>query len=270
MRDFEMIVRQMYGGHDITIVPISDVHLGAEECMDEAFRRFVRSVQETPNVYVTLGGDLIDNGLKSSVTNVYRASMRPFEQKREMSRLLEPIRDRIICAVSGNHERRSSSGKSGVDDDPTYDILCKLDLEDIFRENLAVVKLQLGSDRRADGSRSTGYQRPTYVLVVTHGAGGGMLPGAAVNRGQRFAYVFDGMDLLVLGHTHVPYNIKYSKVRIDPRNNCVSRSDFHVVCSTSWLDYSGYPVQKLLYPAAFADQTVRLCGKEKKIRIETE
>ena len=58
----EMITHTFFGGHDITIIPVCDVHFGAEECMEAEFRRFVYNVANTENVYFTLGGDLIDNG----------------------------------------------------------------------------------------------------------------------------------------------------------------------------------------------------------------
>ena len=266
-RDNDIIVHRMYGGHDIVIIPVSDTHLGSPECREEEFRRFISSVAETPNVYLTLGGDLIDNGTRGSVTNPFRATMPPHIQKREMANILFPVRDRILCLVPGNHERRS--GKD-ADDDPLYDIACKLDLEHLYREDLAFVKIQLGIEKNEAGNRPGTYQRPTYVLVVSHGNGGGMLPGAAVNRGQRFGYVFEGMDLLVLGHTHVPYNIKYSKIRIDPRNNVVSEQPFKVLCATSWLEYGGYAMRKGLNPSAFAEQTCVLSGKNKNIRITME
>ena len=121
--DFEMIQHSFLGGHDITVVPISDVHLGSAECMEQEFMQFLETVRNTPDLYLTLGGDLIDNGTRSSVTNVFRATMYPSEQKRVMAKLLEPVRDRILCFVPGNHERRS--GKD-ADDDPVYDIAAKL------------------------------------------------------------------------------------------------------------------------------------------------
>ena len=82
--DFELIQHSFLGGHDITIIPVFDVHLGSQECMEQEFIRFIKKVAETPNVYLIIGGDLIDNGTKSSVTNVFRATMSPSQQKKEM------------------------------------------------------------------------------------------------------------------------------------------------------------------------------------------
>lgn len=257
-RDFELIQHQFPDRQDITIIPISDVHLGAAEHLEREWENFIWQVNNTPNTYITLGGDLINNSTKNSVANVFAETMRPREQKRRMAEMLEPIKDRILCTVTGNHESRS--GKD-ADDDPTYDIMTKLDLEDIYRENMAFVKLQFG-DKNGDGTRN-----PTYTLVITHGAGGGMLTGGSVNRNERFGYVVDGMDLLIVGHTHKPFVTQPSKIKIDTHNNRVSIKPFKVVCSTSWLEYGGYAARKMLLPSSHAPQVITLCGGRKEIKV---
>lgn len=261
--DFELIQHSFLGGHDITIVPISDVHLGSPGCMEQKFMEFLETVKNTPNLYLTLGGDLIDNGTRSSVTNVFRATMFPSEQKKMMAKLLEPVRDRILCFVPGNHERRNRD----VDDDPVYDIAAKLDLETLYRENIAFLKIQLGVQEYENGVKTTAYQRPTYCLVLVHGAGGGILTGAAVNRGERFGYVIDGMDALIVGHTHKPYTTQPGKIQIDPRNNQVTMKPFKVICATSWLEYGGYAARGMMLPSSHCLQTLTLRGKKKEIIV---
>ena len=257
-KDFDLLQYHFEGNNDIEIYPISDVHLGAAEHMEVEWDSFCSHLLEKPNAYVTLGGDLINNSTRNSVANVFEETMRPREQKKRMAEMLEPIKSRILCAVTGNHERRSTKD---ADDDPTYDIMCKLDLEDIYRENIAFVKVQIGD---IDGC---GTRNPTYTLVVTHGAGGGMLTGGSVNRNERFGYVVDGMDCLIVGHTHKPFVTQPSKLLIDPRNNKVSIRPFKVVSSTSWLDYGGYAAQKMLIPSSHAPQVIRLCGNYKSIKV---
>ena len=192
------------------------------------------------------------------MSNVFEETIRPRDQKRMMVEMLKPIRNRILCAVSGNHERRS--GKD-ADDDPTYDILCKLDMENLYRENMAFVKIQMGDPT------SNGKQNPTYMLVVTHGAGGGALTGGAVNRNERFAYAIDGADVLIVGHTHKPFVTQPAKIYIDKYNNQVSVKPFKVVSTTSWLSYGGYAAQKMLTPSSHVPQTITLCGTKKEITV---
>ena len=258
LSDFELITHHFPENKDILIFPISDVHLGASEHMEREWAEFCRQIKETPNAYIVLGGDLINNATRNSVSNVFEETMRPREQKKLIAEMLTPIRDRILCAVSGNHERRS--GKD-ADDDPTYDIMCKLDIEHLYRENMAFVKVRFG---KVDFN---GGHNPTYMLAVMHGAGGGVLTGGAVNRNERFGYVIDGADCLIVGHTHKPFVTQPSKIKIDPYNNKVDIKPFKVVSSTSWLNYGGYAAQKMLLPSSHAPQVITLCGKRKNIKV---
>ncbi len=262
--DFELITHDLTGGHDVTIIPISDVHLGAAECMEQEFIEFIDRVRQTENVYLTLGGDLLNNATKSSVSNIYDEVYRPSTAKRMMANILEPVRDRILCAVGGNHERRSSKD---VDDDITYDIMAKLDIENLYRENVAFLKIQMGRETDANGNRSRGKLRPTYCIAVTHGSGGGVLTGAGVNRNERFGYALDNVDALIVGHTHKPYTTQPGKVYVDLNNNKVSVKPFKVISSTSWLSFGGYAAQKMLLPSTHCLQTLLLRGDKKEMIV---
>ena len=256
--DFEMIVRKFPERKDITIIPIADVHLGSRDCMERKFMEFIDTMKDREDVFFVLGGDLINNATRSSVSNIFEETMRPAEQKKQMAKMLAPIADRILCAVCGNHERRS--GKD-ADDDPMYDIMCKIDREEVYRENIAFLKVKFGKD-----GNNKDYN-PAYTLAVTHGNGGGMMTSGAVLRGERFAYAIDGMDALIMGHTHKPFVTSPGKIVIGPHNNMVTVKPFKVVCMTSWLEWSGYPVQKMLLPTAHALQTLTLCGDHKEMVV---
>ena len=259
--DFKLIVRDF--DTDITIYPISDVHLGSLEHNKKEWDKFVNKIANEPNSYIILAGDLMNNATRSSVSNIFEETLRPSEQKKRLIKYLTPIKDKIICAVSGNHERRS--GKD-ADDDPTYDIMCKLDLEDIYRQNMAFVKLQLGTPEQIKKR-----QAATYTFVVTHGSGGGIFTGSAVNKNERFGYVVDGMDCLIVGHTHKGAISKPSKIVIDPRNNVVSMKSFTVVSCQAWMNYGGYAAQKMLLPSTNAtsegSQKITLSSNNRKKAI---
>lgn len=256
--DFNMIIHK-FPREDITIIPISDVHLGAPECMEQEFIKFIDKIKDEPNVYLVLGGDLINNATRSSVSNIFEERYRPSDQKKMMSQILAPVAHKILAAVSGNHERRS--GSRDADDDPTYDILCKLDREDVYRENMAFVKLQFGD---IDGNGAT---NPTYMLVVSHGAAGGQFTSGAVLKNERYGYAVDGMDALITGHTHKPYTSVHGKIYIDKRNNKVTVKPFKVISMTSWMEYGGYAAQKMLLPSAHALHTITLCGDHKEMIV---
>lgn len=256
------MVTHKFPRKDISIYAVADVHLGAKECMEQEFMKFIKKVEEMPDTYLILVGDLLNNATKSSVSNCFDDVYRPSEQKKMMAEILRPVKDRILCAIPGNHEDRS--GKD-VDDDPMYDIMAKLDIEDRYRRNRAIVKLQFGDNRNSHGSRN-----PTYVFAVVHGSGGGQLTGSGVNKAERYAYTFDGVDALITGHTHKPLNTVPGKIRVDPRSNTAKEVPFDVIVATSWLRYSDYAARKMLSPTSHVLQKITLSGTSKEIEISTK
>ena len=240
------------------IYPIADLHHGAEESMEESFMAFIDFIRRTPNAYLIIAGDMLDNGIKGSVTNVYRQRYMPAEAKRMLAKMLEPVRNRILCGTEGNHEFRNSRE---VDDDPLYDVFCKLDIESRYRQNMAFLKLFVG---KQDGN---GTVNPTYSIVVTHGAGGGILTGGAVNRAEKFGYVLDGGDLLILGHTHKQFDTTPGKIKIDLHNNKVSIKPFKVCSVSSWLSYGGYAARMMLPPTVQVQTKITLGATRKEIEI---
>lgn len=259
-QDTDMIVRHFGVVNEIEVYPIGDVHLGAAEHMEKEWQQFCKMILEKPHAYLILIGDLINNGTRTSVTNVFEERMRPSEQKRMMAEMLKPLRERILAIIPGNHEARS--GKD-ADDDPCYDIAAKLDIEDVYRPNTAFIKLQLGERKKYSANR------PAYILVATHGAGGGIYTGAAVNRNERFGNVIDGLDVLIVGHSHKAHVTKPMKIVVDARNNKVQQRPYYVVGVSSWMEYGGYALRKMLLPSSHAAQVIRLMMRGRNISVET-
>lgn len=240
--DFEMIERRFDG--PITIYPIADVHFGALNHVPEAWEDFCKRLSGEKDSYVILNGDLINNNTRSSVGSPFDDTIRPREQKRAMVEFLSPIKDKILCLTSGNHERRSMKD---ADDDVTYDIACKLDIEDRYRPNAAFLKIGVGW-------RTHGKCKPSnlqvYSIAVTHGAGGGIYTGATVNRNERWGNILDGVDCVIVGHTHKGTITRPSKLRVNLNQNKVVSTDFLVISCTPWMRYSDYALQKMLLPSA--------------------
>lgn len=257
---FEVIHYNFKERDDITVIPVADVHLGSRECRVKDFERFLKEVQERENTYLILAGDLINNTTRSSVANIFEETMRPVEQKRMMAEMLRPVKDRILCITTGNHERRSIRD---ADDDPTYDIAVKLDIENVYRPEMAFVHIQMGNGRQNHD------HNPSYVIGVTHGAGGGGTTGASVNRSEKFAGTIEGLDVLVTGHTHKPSITSPYRLVVNPSTKKVYMRETRVVVCTSWLDYGGYAMEKMMPPSGFVKQRMILGGSRKTIEIVT-
>lgn len=208
-----------------------------------------------------LAGDLINNNLRTSVGNPFEQTMRPRQQKRLMIEQLTPLRDRILCMVGGNHERRTTKD---TDESPAYDIACKLDLEDMYRENAAYLKLQFGD------SAGAGAYNPCYTFCVTHGAGSSIYTTNAAMRVERYGMAIDGIDGIIAGHIHKPQDFPVGKIVVDKHNDRVSVKPFQVVICTSWLQYSAFAAQKLMAPTVFSLTCLELSGKKKKMALSRQ
>lgn len=259
--DMEIIRRTVPKAESVTIYPVADVHLGSPECDEYAWDQFRSRILSEKNSYLILHGDLMNNNTRSAVGSPYADLMRPREQKRLIMQQLAPLRDRILCCVSGNHERRSLKDS---DDDPTYDIMCKLDLEDVYRENMAFLHLGIGS-RANGGTRTDMRNAVSYSICVTHGAGGGALSGGTINRVERFARSVCGIDALVVGHSHNGIISRPAQLVFDPHMDRVTTRSIVCLSTTAWQQFGGYAAQKMLQPRETSNEhpmLLRLSGRE--------
>jgi len=242
----------------IKIYPISDLHIGSAECQVKRWEAFKKQLLSEPDSYITIAGDMMNNATRSSVSNIFEETMRPREQKIWLAEQLSDISDHILCVTSGNHENRSVKD---ADDNPLYDVCCKLNIEHKFRENAAFMIIRMGE------KNGNGLNNPTYTACVTHSTGGGIYTGAAVNRNERFGMMIDGLDILITGHVHKGIITKPQKLVFDSNNKKVSFKDFTVVSSTAWLTYGGYALRKMLTPASNTLQTLVLERKYKQATV---
>lgn len=228
--DFEMIVHELDRDlESIHLYPIGDVHVGSDEFDKDGFETVLSFIENDPYARVVFVGDLMDNALKNSKTNVYEATMSPFEQKQYLKEKLMPIKDKILGAIGGNHEYRSTR-ETG--DFPLYDVLAKLDIEDLYRENMAFIKVNLGEKANK--------KQASYSIVLAHGA--------SKTKTEKFGYAIDGVDLFVTGHTHSPESNFPEKIVIDPRNNVVSRVGYVHIVVNSFHKTGGYGLKNMYLP----------------------
>lgn len=259
LNDFDLISHSF--PDSISIYPVADVHLGALEHAESEWQNFVNELLASDS-YLILAGDLLNNSVRTvGFTNPYDEKIRPREAKRLMVEYLKPLRDRILCVVTGNHERRTMKDD---DQDLTYDICSKLDIEHLYRENIGFMAVSVGQ-RNYNGKPNN-----TYTFAVTHGTGGGIYTGASVNRNERFGNIIDGLDCLISAHVHKGTITKPAKIVIDTQNHCVSMKHYVVVSCVSWLNYGGYAAQKMLLPAQVSDpQKLTLSANRRNKKILT-
>lgn len=260
--DFEIIQHKF--ANDIKIYPIADVHFGSIQHQQKEWERFLNHITQEDDAYLVLNGDLLNNNTRNAVGSPWEDTIRPREAKKLMIEYLEPIKDRILAITTGNHERRSAKD---ADCDLTYDIACKLDLEDLYRENICFMKIGVGERDKGYG-RKEGVSN-SYTFAITHGTGGGIMGGATLNRNERFGTYVEGLDCVIVGHTHRGQVSRPSKMVFDKHNNHILFTEYLVISCIPWLSYGGYAVQKMLPPSSGVPrpQVLQLSGERKNKNI---
>jgi len=225
--DFTPIIHRL-DGRTVRVWAIADVHIGAKECDLAGFKRHMARIASDPDSYIVLVGDMMNNGLKDSLTNVYEEVLPPHAQIEKCAELLEPVKDRILGAVGGNHEART---KRAVDLDPMYAVMCILGKQELYRQNMAFIRVCLTRGRTKDN----------HTLLLIHGKS---------ERAKRnFAYSLEGVDAVISGHTHNGIVEKPARIVFTGGNRVVIKPLVSVT-ATSWLDYGGYAAAAMYRPAA--------------------
>lgn len=247
-RDFDMITYKFPTDWDyVNLYPIACVHVGSPDFIEELWYKWKKTVMDDPKSGIILVGDIVDNGLKTSKTDSYRAILSPREQKRWITDELRPLADKILAGVEGNHEYRSVVS---ADDSPLYDIMCKLDREDLFRENMGFLKVSVG--------RKSADRQWAYGLALAHGTGKG--------KQEKFRYSIDNMDLFVTAHLHQAGLEFPAKYVMDLHNETVRKVGFKHLSLSSFTD-GGYALKGMYAPQDNVFPIVKLSGKEKEVDI---
>lgn len=222
MKDDLSLIEKNIESKSIKVYLAGDVHIGSEEFNNKKWEAFIKLIKEDDDAFVIFCGDLIDVGLKNSKTNIYHQTMSPSQQKRQLITDLLPIKDKILCMVSGNHCDRLSKD---VDMYPLYDVCVVLGIEDIYRDAMALIDIGIGERDK----------KTHYYGCVMH----------KTNKTAKYHYAdtIDGIDFYVSGHTHTPMDLPNSKVFIDKYKKTVSIKPVETIVVPSFLDYGGYALK---------------------------
>jgi len=223
--------------------------------------RQIGEILTDDNAYCILNGDLINNAVRSSISDIYSEAASPMEAIKSLSNLLRPLadKDKILFATTGNHEFRSYR-ESGID---IMALVCReLGIENRYRSEGGVIFLSFGvnNHRKSEGRRTT------YTIFVTHGSGGGSTVGGKANKLEKASAICDA-DLFIISHTHTPITFKDSFIRCTPCADGVEVVERTYINTSSSLDYGGYGMKAMFRPASKSNPVAILDGTVKNISV---
>lgn len=235
---------------------LADCHIGDAMCDFERIRQTIEHIKNTPNAYCILNGDLMDTAVKTSIGDTYGANLQPMEQLKQCVKIFEPIKDKILCIISGNHENRTYK-TDGID--LTEIMAAQLGLSNRYSDTTAILFIRFGNDVRHS-------RKMCYSLYTTHGSGGGRKEGGKINRLADLSNIVDA-DIYVHSHTHLPAVFKERFFRVDHRNNCINCVDKLFVNTAASLNYGGYGDKQGYKPASKDNPVIILDGRKKRMRV---
>ena len=247
---------------NIEIELFFDVHIGSPQCDYKYLLERIKYVKEHDNVYAIIGGDLINNSTRNSVGDVYEEPLTPMQQIKTAVSTFEPIKDKILCAISGNHEGRSYK-TDGID---LLHFFCvELGISDKYDSVACLSFVRLGSQINKSKTQRCSGRKLCYTIYVAHGDGqGGRTIGSIANGLQRRGKVIDA-DIIITGHTHKSLVLRDSMWRVDPQNNSAFLKDQVFVSAGSFLNYESYAERYGLPPTSKLSPRIVLSGTEKQI-----
>lgn len=240
----------------IEIDPMGDLHIGDSACDFKTIMARIDRIANTPNLYCTLGGDLMDTAIASSIGDTYGANLQPMEQLKQCVKIFEPIKDKILCVVPGNHENRAYK-TDGID---MTEIMCaQLGISERYSPTTALLFIRFGREPKRHHGRPH-----LYTMYVTHGSGGGRKEGGKINRLADLAAIVDA-DVYLHHHTHLPVIFKESYFRVCGSNSSVALVDKLFVNTAASLNYEGYGDKAGFKPASKCSPVIFLDGKERNM-----
>lgn len=229
----------------IEIVPIGDAHSGDEWCDEQLLKDIIKYVLEKPYRFVILNGDLINNAIKTSVSDNYGTNDPEYEIG-HIARLFMPIKDRILAMGSGNHEERTLK-LTGID--PSRYIAVRLGIEERYASNSFLLFVSVGRSQTHRPSHSSP-RKQVYKIFVQHGYGGGKKNGSKLNNLNSSDSIVADADLYIMGHTHTPIANVMSTFLCDQSNRQVYRHNKYYLMHNAYLEYGGYGLRQGLSPAS--------------------
>lgn len=238
----------------IEIHPMADLHIGDSMSDFKLIMERIEHIKNTPNAYCILDGDLMDTAVSSSIGDTYGANLQPMEQLKQCVKIFEPIKDKILCVLPGNHENRVYKS-DGLD---ITEIMCaQLGMPEKYSPTTAFLFIRFGKTTHGNHGRPM-----YYTAYVTHGSGGGRKEGGKVNRLADLASIVDA-DIYIHAHTHLPLVFKEAFFRVSGSNSSVTLVDKLFVNAAASLNYGGYGDKQGYKPASKSSPVIYLDGRKR-------
>lgn len=243
---------------ELNLYFLSDAHWEDANSNHKKLLQWREEVLSEENNFVIVNGDIINAATRNSVSDIYSSRSTPDKAMDEIADFLEPISDRILAIIDGNHEGRVNK-ESGIK--PMHRLSRELSIEDMYADDAYLIFLSFGM------SQGRSSRKMVYTVYGKHGSGGGKKMGGKANQLKDMSESIDS-DVYVVSHTHAPIIFPGVFYRCDYRNKKVTPTEKMYVNTNAFLDYGGYGEAKGFAPASLRWPIITLNGYERIINAK--
>ena len=207
--------------NEVEIYPIHDLHYG-NECFDaHRWNELSTMILSKPNRFVCFVGDLMENAVPNSKSDMFAQTATPHEQQAFVESVFKQFADRTLAIVDGNHEFNRSTRNCGLF--PLYSAACVARVDEKYRSAYAILDIGFGNVGQVE-SRAVG--------LITHRA----------KNLKNFGAVdaTEGFDFMFFGHDHEPEDHSRGHLCYDRRRHELTVRSIEQINSGSLLTYGGY------------------------------
>ena len=235
----------------VDIYFIHDVHYGSELFDDKKWEGIKNKILQDDKAFVCFVGDLMENALPNSKSDMFSQKHSPAEQKEWVIEQLKAFKDKTIAVVPGNHEYNRTTKNCGLY--PLYDCCLLAGVGDKYRDTIAFIDIGVGI------SKNCSKKQVHYFGQIQHKA-------KDIKTVHSSDYT-DGIDWFANGHDHTPSDKPRAKLVFDKHNKVIFKRNIECINCGSFCFYGGYGSKGAYRPQSDKMYLLRLFSGEN--RMET-
>lgn len=167
------------------LIGLGDLHIENIMSHSDKLEKDLQTIKELPNAKVVLNGDLMDNPVKYQDLN-YETLAPPQEARKLTIIALKLIQEKIMCMVTGDHERHSIEQ---ADFNPLSKLADEWEHIDLLGYH-GILNLDVGDQN--------------YKIIITHKGKGQSMYNDAHGGIRMLREVFPEAKLAIIAHNHSP------------------------------------------------------------------
>lgn len=242
----------------VRLWPLGDWHWGSRQCLSRFVREIVAEIQKDPESRWVGMGDLMENALLESKGDVYMQEKTPEEQIDEIVELLEPIADKCLYMIPGNHEERTKRQVGIHPSKIIADMLSTPEHKIPFCSHSVLLTLNL-TKVRVSGCKS-------FLCYFHHNRGGGSTFGGKINRATKLRQIVPTADATFSAHMHITSRIPHTWYTAG-RQHLQRRTGYDYIIGSSLFWTESYAEEKALPPSSVEQAVVTFVGGKRPSKM---